>query len=403
MSPRKFFFIMPVLTAAALQAAESRPPSPLDNYTTTVRSIEEDKDLGNRLAGRVGASQIDGLARDGVISRWVGSNNNLELHQFRLSSGVHQVLQNWLDLGKKFGVLSLGRHNAGFHGASGIKVQPAIQEEVIAALDISSWNGQSIDISNPEGSAQAIADIILSLPPGKYDFGFPRRPYSKDRPEATSNDYARYGFDENGNARSRISHLFDRNTKMLTDDPNNFFNFYPTDRNEGIPVDSSGHPITGFHNQLKAIQNPVFRELITAAVDARKGEIIFNNSYPDALDHFHISVYDARPRQYTRGDFTGDGHPDLIWTNASTGQVSPWILDDRNVRQTFVMSPPNFSLSDPDWKALGSTDYNGDNYPDLVWFNTRSNQRAIWTMTGFAVKDIQIIACRSSLESNRRW
>jgi hypothetical protein len=45
-------------------------------------------------------------------------------------------------------------------------------------------------------------------------------------------------------------------------------------------------------------------------------------------------------------DYDGDGHPDLLWRSAATGQIVLWLMDGA----TYKGSLPLGTVADPNWK-----------------------------------------------------
>ena len=85
-------------------------------------------------------------------------------------------------------------------------------------------------------------------------------------------------------------------------------------------------------------------------------------------------------------DFDGDGNPDILWRNTTSGQNAVWYLDGVTVTGSAVLD----SMADQTWTIVGTGDFNGDGKPDILWRNTTSGQNAVWylngvTVTGFAV------------------
>jgi hypothetical protein len=80
-----------------------------------------------------------------------------------------------------------------------------------------------------------------------------------------------------------------------------------------------------------------------------------------------------------RGDFNGDGWPDLVWRNTATGANRLWIMDG-GVNVTSTVALP--TVADLTWTIAGVGDFNGDGYQDLLWRNTSSGANVIWLMNG---------------------
>jgi hypothetical protein len=79
-------------------------------------------------------------------------------------------------------------------------------------------------------------------------------------------------------------------------------------------------------------------------------------------------------------DFNGDGHPDLLWQNDQTRQVVVWYMGGAqgNVMQAWM----NLSPGVPGWRVVAVADFDGDGHPDLVWQHDQSRAVVVWYMTG---------------------
>ena len=78
------------------------------------------------------------------------------------------------------------------------------------------------------------------------------------------------------------------------------------------------------------------------------------------------------------GDFNGDGHSDILWQN-SNGQAAIWEMNGlTQIAGGSQLVGPN---PGPNWKAVGTGDFNGDGHSDILWQNA-SGQAAIWEMNG---------------------
>ena len=83
-------------------------------------------------------------------------------------------------------------------------------------------------------------------------------------------------------------------------------------------------------------------------------------------------------------DFTADGKPDLIWQNQSTGQLYYWLMNGTAYVSSDYLY--NGQAVDTNWKIVGIGDFNGDGKPDLVWQNQSTGQIYYWLMNGTALR-----------------
>jgi hypothetical protein len=95
------------------------------------------------------------------------------------------------------------------------------------------------------------------------------------------------------------------------------------------------------------------------------------------------------PRCYSQwqvvgvGDFNGDGHADVLWFNGNTGVLSEWLLDG----QGNVIATPSLSMTCgpgcyPQWQVVGVGDFTGDGHADVLWFNANTGTLSEWLLDG---------------------
>ena len=77
------------------------------------------------------------------------------------------------------------------------------------------------------------------------------------------------------------------------------------------------------------------------------------------------------------GDFNDDGLSDILFQNSTTGQAAIWEMNGTNVIGDGTVG----SIPGPSWHAIGASDFNGDGHSDILWQNT-NGQAAIWEMNG---------------------
>ena len=79
------------------------------------------------------------------------------------------------------------------------------------------------------------------------------------------------------------------------------------------------------------------------------------------------------------GDFNGDGFSDILFQNTNSGQVSIWEMNGNNADRR---RPRRHSIPGRAWKAIGTGDFNDDGHSDVLFQNTSSGQVSIWEMNG---------------------
>jgi hypothetical protein len=104
------------------------------------------------------------------------------------------------------------------------------------------------------------------------------------------------------------------------------------------------------------------------------------NSLPSA--HFTNSTSNPEWKSVGAGDFSGDGRPDILFQNTSTGQLVVWFMNG-----TTVLSNANFlpTVSSTNWRVAAVADFNRDGKPDILFQNTASGQLVVWLMNGMQV------------------
>ena len=89
-------------------------------------------------------------------------------------------------------------------------------------------------------------------------------------------------------------------------------------------------------------------------------------------------------------DLNKDGHPDLLWYNATTGKIVYWLMDADLQRITGNFTSPS-NAGNNNWKVVAAGDYaRQPSIPldsvDIVWRNETSGKLVMWYMDSFGVR-----------------
>lgn len=101
-------------------------------------------------------------------------------------------------------------------------------------------------------------------------------------------------------------------------------------------------------------------------------------AFISAADMSPANVADTNWVPVAVGDFDGDGQPDLVWWNKTSGAVGVWYMN--GVTQSGSVNTVPYSVPDTQWHLIGAADFNGDGHPDLFWEHVGTGALAIWYM-----------------------
>ena len=83
-------------------------------------------------------------------------------------------------------------------------------------------------------------------------------------------------------------------------------------------------------------------------------------------------------------DINGDGKPDVVWRNRSTGQNQMWTMNGISRTNTTSLDPN----ADAQSKIVGVADFNADGMSDILWRNSTTGSNYVWFMNGTAYSGI---------------
>jgi hypothetical protein len=85
-------------------------------------------------------------------------------------------------------------------------------------------------------------------------------------------------------------------------------------------------------------------------------------------------------RVHGTGDFNADGKPDFLWRNETTGALTAWLMNGTTLLADTPLDPG--SVTDLDWRPVGTGDFNHDGKTDILWRHQGSTQVVVWLMDG---------------------
>ena len=89
-------------------------------------------------------------------------------------------------------------------------------------------------------------------------------------------------------------------------------------------------------------------------------------------------------RAVLTADMNNDGNTDVLWYDETSGVVSSWLVKGSTVTGTQNLSWQCSVASGcaSAWKIVGAADVNADGHTDLTWYNASSGQVSSWLLDG---------------------
>jgi FG-GAP-like repeat/FG-GAP repeat len=88
------------------------------------------------------------------------------------------------------------------------------------------------------------------------------------------------------------------------------------------------------------------------------------------------------------GDFNGDGYGDILWRNVN-GDTSIWLMTGNGLQVQTLGSPSELGHVDPLWFVVQTGDFNGDGKADILWRHNNGDI-SIWLMTPNPTNPLQV-------------
>jgi len=135
-----------------------------------------------------------------------------------------------------------------------------------------------------------------------------------------------------------------------------------------------------------------------------KGDILFQNQRTGQLVYWLMdgismtSIGTTNPgdpgspdwKMVGTGDFNGDGKPDMLFQNEKTGLLMYWMMNGSTMIASGAISPDN--PGSLDWRVVAVADFNSDGKPDILFQNQSTGQLVCWLMNGTKLISYTLLA-----------
>jgi hypothetical protein len=137
--------------------------------------------------------------------------------------------------------------------------------------------------------------------------------------------------------------------------------------------DADGHPDL-------VLQSDIMRQVLVWYVGGAEGNVLRGGNWLGDLGATGVPGWVV----VGTGDFNNDGHPDVLWQNDTTRQVTIWYMGgiQGNVFLSWNWLGDLGAVGVPGWVVAGTGDFNNDGHPDVLWQNDTTRQVTIWYMGG---------------------
>ncbi|MBF0537365.1 MAG: SBBP repeat-containing protein, partial [Nitrospirae bacterium] len=125
-----------------------------------------------------------------------------------------------------------------------------------------------------------------------------------------------------------------------------------------------------------------------------------------------VTVSDPSWQIRATADFNGDGKSDILWQNTTTGQFYVWYIDGTQKGIDMIIGGgylyngtdplKGVSMSDPNWQLKAVTDYNNDGMADMLWYNASTGQVYIWIINGVSISSVAS-GSPANVGANSNW
>jgi hypothetical protein len=93
------------------------------------------------------------------------------------------------------------------------------------------------------------------------------------------------------------------------------------------------------------------------------------------------------------GDFYGDGQADVLWRNSNTGDVYLWEMASFSIiNQGYI-----YQALPLVWQVAGIGDFNGDGMADILWRNTSTGDVVLWEMNATTIQSQKVVSANLPL------
>lgn len=84
------------------------------------------------------------------------------------------------------------------------------------------------------------------------------------------------------------------------------------------------------------------------------------------------------------GDYNRDGQDDILWRNRATGENAWWVMQGNRIQSVALLT----SVPDLNWNIVGTGDYNRDGQVDILWRHFTTGDNVWWLMNSTTIASV---------------
>jgi FG-GAP-like repeat len=105
------------------------------------------------------------------------------------------------------------------------------------------------------------------------------------------------------------------------------------------------------------------------------------------------------------GDFNGDGTSDILWRQGTSGVLAEWRMNGATIASSAVVTyQGNAVAPDSSWSVVAAGDFTGNGHDDLLWRQGSTGTLALWLMNGSTIGSSSVLTYQgNAVKPDSTW